>query len=86
MFFTAVKNLWAHKLRLFTTALAVTLGVSFLAGTLVFTDTISRTFSNVFSDVYKGTDAMVRGVSAFEGPQNSGAPCSACLTPSWPWS
>ena len=72
MLFTAIKNVWAHKIRLFTTALAVTLGVSFLAGTFVLTDTISRTFNNVFSDVWKGTDAMVRGVAAFEGPNNSG--------------
>ena len=73
MFFTAVRNLWAHKIRLFTTALAVMLGVSFLAGTMVLTDTISRTFNNLFSDVYNGTDAVVRGVAAFQGPQNTGA-------------
>ncbi len=73
MFITALQGLWAHKIRLFTTSLAVMLGVSFLVGTLVLTDTISKTFNNVFSDVYKGTDVMVRGVSAFEGPDNSGA-------------
>jgi putative ABC transport system permease protein len=73
MFTTAIQSLWAHKVRLFTTALAVMLGVSFLVGTLVLTDTISHTFNNVFSDVYKGTDVMVRGTAVFEGPQNSGA-------------
>src|SRR3954451_12247812 len=73
MLYASLKNLWSHRIRLFTTALAVTLGVSFLAGTLVLTDTISGTFNNLFSDVYKGTDAMVRGAALFEGPQNTGA-------------
>ena len=69
---TALKNLLAHKLRLLTTALAVTLGVAFMAGTLVLTDTISQTFDNLFADVYKGTDAVVRAKAAFEGPQGTG--------------
>ena len=73
MFLTALQSLWAHKVRLLTTALAITLGVSFLVGTMVLTDTISETFNNVFSDVYKGTDSMVRGAAVFEGPQNTGA-------------
>ena len=36
MLFTTVKGLIAHKLRLFATALAVTLGVAFMAGDLSF--------------------------------------------------
>ena len=51
----------AHKLRLFATALAVTLGVAFMAGTLVLTDTVTKTFDDLFGDVYQGTDAVVRG-------------------------
>lgn len=69
---TALKNLLAHKLRLLTTALAVTLGVALMSGTLVLTDTMTRTFDNLFADVYKGTDAMVRAKAAFEGPQGAG--------------
>src|SRR3954447_13227593 len=69
---TALKNLLAHKLRLLTTALAVTLGVALTAGTLVLTDTMTRTFDNLFANVYKGTDAMVRAKAAFEGPQGTG--------------
>ena len=67
MFFTTIKGLIAHKLRLFATALAVTLGVAFMAGTLILTDTITKTFDDLFGDVYKGTDAVVRGVSVFDG-------------------
>ena len=69
---TAIKGLLAHKLRLFATALAVTLGVSFMTGTLVLTDTIGRTFDNLFADIYSGTDTVVRAEAAFEGAQNTG--------------
>jgi putative ABC transport system permease protein len=73
MFLTTLQGMWAHKFRVLTATFAIALGVSFLVGTLVLTDTISQTFNNVFSDVYRGTDAMVRGVAVFQGPQNSGA-------------
>jgi putative ABC transport system permease protein len=71
VFKTTIKGLLAHKLRLFTTALAVTLGVSLMAGTMVLTDTISKTFTDLFGDVYKNTDAVVRAEAAFKGPQQS---------------
>lgn len=72
MFWTALQGLVAHRFRLFATALAVTLGVAFTAGTFVLTDTVSRTFDGLFGDVYSGTDAVVRGEHAFDGPMNSG--------------
>jgi putative ABC transport system permease protein len=55
-----IKGLLAHKLRFLLTALAVMLGVAFLSGTLVLTDTIQRTFDSLFADVNRGTDAYVR--------------------------
>ena len=55
-----------HKFRLFATALAVMLGVAFMAGTLVLTDTFGQTFDDLFADVYKGTDAVVRAKAAFD--------------------
>ncbi|MEO8694990.1 MAG: FtsX-like permease family protein [Acidimicrobiales bacterium] len=58
-----IKQLAAKKLRLLTTATAVLLGVAFLAGTLVLTDTIGRTLDNVLADANAGTDAYVRGPS-----------------------
>ena len=73
MLSTALKNLLAHKFRLLATALAVTLGVAFMAGTLVLTDTMRQTFDNLFADVYKGTDVVVRAKAAFEGPAGGGA-------------
>ena len=67
-----VKGLLARKRRMITTALAVTLGVAFMAGTLVLTDTIGKTFDDLFGDVFRNTDAVVRAEAAFEGPDNSG--------------
>ena len=72
MFATALRNLWAHKVRLMATALSIMLGVAFVAGTLVLTATMRNTFDNLFSDVYRGTDAVVRAKAAFEGPQGTG--------------
>jgi putative ABC transport system permease protein len=72
MLSTALRNLWSHKLRLMSTALSITLGVAFMAGTLVLTATITRTFDNLFANVYRGTDAVVRAHAAFEGPQGTG--------------
>src|SRR5664279_2249120 len=70
MLHTAIKNLIAHRLRLMATALAVILGVALMAGTLVLTATMQRTFDNLFADVYRGTDAVVRAQATFEGLQN----------------
>jgi putative ABC transport system permease protein len=60
MFRIALKGVLARKGRLLLTSLAVILGTAFLAGSFVFTDTIQRTFDNLFADVYKNTDAVVR--------------------------
>ena len=65
-------GLLARKFRLVATALAVTLGVAFMAGTLVLTDTFGQTFNDLSAGVYKGTDAVVRATSAFTGPQFTG--------------
>jgi len=54
------KGLAAHKLRFALTALAVFLGVAFMSGTMVLTATIQNTFDNLFSSIYRGTDAVVR--------------------------
>jgi hypothetical protein len=69
MFRVIFRGLLARKFRLFATALAVTLGVAFMAGTLVLTNTISRTFNDLSAGVYKGTDAEVRAAAVFSGPQ-----------------
>src|SRR6478736_9354881 len=66
-------GLLARKFRLVATALAVTLGVAFMAGTLVLTDTFGQTFNDLSAGVYKGTDAVVRATATFNGPAFTGA-------------
>jgi len=60
-----LKGVLAHKLRLFLTAIAVVLGVAFVAGTFVLTDTINRTFDTLFDEVSADTDISVRAASGF---------------------
>ena len=65
MLLAALKGIMAHKLRLFLTAIAVVLGVSFVSGTFVLTDTINKTFDTLFTEISAGTDVTVRAVSGF---------------------
>lgn len=58
---TALKTVFAHKLRLALTALSVMIGVAFIAGTFIFTDTIDDTFSQLFDDIFEGQDVIVQG-------------------------
>lgn len=66
MWKVTIKGLWAKKLRFLMTGIAVVLGVSFVAGTLVLSATIKRTFDGLVTDIYKGTDAVVRGPKLFK--------------------
>src|SRR6266700_3284463 len=63
-------GLLAHKVRYALTALAVALGVAFMSGTFVLTDTIGRTFDGLFTDVYHNTSAVVRAYQPFPPQAN----------------
>src|SRR5580704_1942793 len=60
-----LKGLLAHKLRLALTALAIVLGVMFVSGTFVLTDTLHNTFTTLFNGVYQNVSFQVRGKAAF---------------------
>ena len=47
-----IKGLLAHKLRLALTALAIVLGVTFISGTFVLTDTLQNTFTVLFGNIF----------------------------------
>lgn len=47
---SAWRNLWHHKLRLILSGVAIVLGVGFVVGTLIFTDTLNSTFTSLFAD------------------------------------
>jgi putative ABC transport system permease protein len=66
MFALTIKELAARKVRLLTTAFAVLLGVAFLAGTLVFSDTVGSTFDSALAEANEGVDAYVRTPSELE--------------------
>jgi putative ABC transport system permease protein len=57
----ALANLWAHKRRLLGALVAVSLGVSFLAGTLLLSDTLRANFTNLFAQANGRTDVVIRG-------------------------
>ncbi|WP_031509707.1 ABC transporter permease [Streptomyces megasporus] len=60
MFRTALRNVLAHKARLLMTTLAVMLGVAFVAGTLVFTSTLSDAYAKGSAKGFEGVDVAVR--------------------------
>jgi putative ABC transport system permease protein len=64
----------AHKGRLLLSALAVVLGVAFVAGTYVFTDTLQRTFSDLFGQTQP--DVLVTAATEFEVRQSTGTAAS----------
>jgi putative ABC transport system permease protein len=70
MFTATVRGMLAHKLRLVLTTASIALGVAFLAGTLILTDTMKLAFDQLFGKVSSGTDAVVRTHASFD--QTSG--------------
>jgi putative ABC transport system permease protein len=64
-----LKSLLARKLRLGLTALSIVLGVGFVAGTFVLTDTMNKAFDDLFVQAASGSDVIVRATSAFEPSQ-----------------
>src|SRR6266542_2900403 len=69
MWNATIKGLLSHKLRLALTALAIVLGVSFVSGTYVLTDTMGAAFTGLFQDVNKGVDVVVHTKETFTGQQ-----------------
>ncbi|WP_406366948.1 ABC transporter permease [Streptomyces sp. NBC_01546] len=67
MFRTALRNVLAHKARLLMTVLAVTLGVAFVSGTLVFTDTLKKSLSSQSAKSYDGVAVSVTAYGQTRG-------------------
>jgi putative ABC transport system permease protein len=66
MFTATVRGMLAHKLRLILTTASIALGVAFLAGTLILTDTMKLAFDQLFGKVSSGTDAVVRTHASYD--------------------
>ncbi|MER6309683.1 ABC transporter permease [Streptomyces sp. NPDC001657] len=65
---TALRNLLAHKARLMMTALAVLLGVAFVAGTLIFSDTVGEAIKKASARNLDGVAVSVQDVPADHAP------------------
>ena len=84
MFKTALANLRAHKARMLLSSITVLLGVGFVAGTLIFTDSIKQSFFDSFARQAKNVDAAVTPagglqVSSIENPQDEKTVSPAAL-------
>jgi putative ABC transport system permease protein len=66
----ALKSLWARKARALGTTFAVVLGVAFVAGSYILTDTIFAAFDEIFSESLKGTSVVITAKNPVE--QESG--------------
>ena len=75
----ALRGMRARPLRTVLTAMSVVLGVAMIAGTYVLTDTINKSFSEVFSQANQGTDVVVVPGSVDEDFHTDPAPLDEAL-------
>src|SRR5512133_592215 len=61
----SLRNLLSNKLRLLLTVAAVTVGVTFVSGTFVLSDTMVKAFDELYSGLTSGTDVVVKSEPAF---------------------
>jgi len=66
VFRAAIRSLFARKVRLLLTALSIVLGVGFVAGTYVLTDTMTKAFDDIIVTSSTGLDVLVRAENAFD--------------------
>ncbi len=66
------RNLVARKLRLVMSAFAIVLGVSFVAGSFVFTDTLGRSFDGLVKGTTGDVVVQVRGAGDAADPSGGG--------------
>lgn len=72
MWKATIRGLFARKVRLLLTALAILLGVAFVSGTYVLTDSVKQSFESVFAQTLTGVDLRVAGASELGGSTSAG--------------
>jgi putative ABC transport system permease protein len=77
----ALKSLWARKVRAMTTAFAVIIGVAFIAGSYILSDTIFAAFDEIFSESLSGTSVVVSAENPVEQDNGEVPTISASLLP-----
>ena len=76
-----LKSLWARKIRALTTTFAVVIGVAFVAGSYILTDTIFAAFDEIFSESLKGTSVVVSAKNPVEQESGEVQTIPAALLP-----
>lgn len=61
-----LRGLFQHKIRFAITTLAVVVGVAFVVGAFVLTDSVKRQFDTLIGDINSGVDLTVRGTEQFD--------------------
>ena len=74
MYRATFKSLASRKLRLLLSALAVVLGVMFVSGSFVLTDSLGKSFDSLFATVNSNLDVQVSARPKVEGQGDGGAP------------
>jgi putative ABC transport system permease protein len=77
----ALKSLWARKARAMATTLAVVIGVAFVAGSYVLTDTIFAAFDEIFGESLKGTSVVISAENPVKQENGEIPTVSASLLP-----
>ena len=72
MWRVTLKGLLGKKLRLVLTSIAVVLGVAFMSGTFVLTDTLGSVFDDLFSQQTEVRDALVRARQTLDNDPEQG--------------
>ena len=84
MLTATLRAMIAHKLRVVLTTASIALGVAFLAGTLILTDTMGLAFEQLFGKVSAGTDAVVRTHAPYTASEGVGTSRAPIACSSWP--
>jgi putative ABC transport system permease protein len=72
MFRTTIRNLLARKLRLALSGFAIVLGVAFVAGSFVFTDTLSKSFDGIVNGTTPDVAVEIKDASDPADPSGAG--------------
>jgi putative ABC transport system permease protein len=65
-----LRNLVAHKVRLFLSAFAIVLGVAFVSGSFIFTDAMGGAFSGIIAGTTADVEVAPEGANDFDSMQD----------------
>src|SRR5215210_4758480 len=79
MLSVTLRGIAAHKIRLLLSSVAVALGIAFLAGTMILTDTIGASVDELQDTLSAGSDVSIRAHSETDGDVADRAPVPAAV-------